>query len=213
MIRRLGLVCLLLTGCTNDPAGRSFSVGDLWSGLRGNGDAAAARPGADVTVTRALIDALPVDTVILVRRQATGAFTFMSPVGAKAGAVTYMSQARDSVTLRGPSVVATNGFGADLSGVEPVAGGRTYLRLDAENSIERQEFSCTPSQPAPTVLQHYDLPKTVLKVEEVCTSGPTRIENRYWLDAQTGLAWRSEQWIGPEFGHLTVEILKFGGAT
>jgi hypothetical protein len=50
----------------------------------------------------------------------------------------------------------------------------------------------------------YDL----MRVNEVCRNAEREIINTYWVDAQTGFIWKSEQWLGPRIGHVTIEIIR-----
>lgn len=115
---------------------------------------------------------------------------------------------------------ATRGLGADLYGTDtgstqaalrarapgPVA--RSYVHVNGSVDSVTTPVTCQLSYAAQTSLSLFGEARRLTPVTEVCTYAPTgdTFQNQYWIDT-TGFIWASDQWAGPELGHLHIERL------
>ncbi len=126
-----------------------------------------------------------------------------------------------SVTLTRDGVLrATRGLGEDLYATD-IGSTQAALRARASGPVQRTYVhinGALDSVPTPVTCQMFYAPLTTLNlfdearrltpVVEVCTYAPTAdtFTNRYWIDGD-GFIWASDQWVGPELGHLHIERL------
>ncbi len=141
------------------------------------------------------------------------------------GRVVYYNPGRQSLTFQGAALAATHGLGTDLAGYRsdpaedplvrnrppaawPEVVTRVYRFHDAFGDVYSRTFLCRPSVAGAEKLEIGELSFDLVRIEEPCRSTSDDFVNRYWVDAERGYVWRSEQWGGPELGSLTVEVLR-----
>lgn len=133
---------------------------------------------------------------------------FFGVAGENGAIVTYGSDSQTTISLNGPVVVATRGFGgdlmvADVGDLPSLVGSRqdgSYVRvlqyLDGEDRMTQTRLDCDlrPAQDRDTVMVEY------------CGSAELEFRNVYQFDA--GRVALSVQWHGPQNGYLTVNHLR-----
>jgi hypothetical protein len=224
--RTLALIVLAaLAGCSSggtDPiVGAALEeLGGFWPG--GGEETAAAAPAKPLT--RADIEAA--DTAaIWARLESDPVPTLMYAVALNGGYVTYLSQFRQSVTLRGGAqITGTRGLGTDLlsawsSRPDPLAQAippgswparvqRSY-EFPADGPLGRVEtYDCRFEFGEAREMTILEVRYRGVEVSEFCTGPAGSFENLHFADAATGFVWRSLQWIGPEMELLDLQILE-----
>lgn len=177
---------------------------------------------------------IAIDPRLLLTRElintAATPLTFMQLASAQTGATlvriannggneTWQVGEDTTVTLTANGVLrATRGLGQDLYGSD-IGSTSAALRARSAGPVQRSythvngaldsvstPVTCRMSYAAPTTLSLFGDQRRVTPVTEVCTYAPTAdtFENRYWIDT-SGFIWASDQWAGPELGHLHIE--------
>ena len=140
------------------------------------------------------------------------------------GYVDYREGAGRSVRMLGGALAATEGLFYDLHAVhydtsDPVAHP-TPLAAWPDQVYRAYEFnlrgadsymitlSCTFQPVVRETIEIVEINFDLARVSEVCTNQRRQVTNTYWVEEETGFIWRSEQWMHPELGHLTVEIIR-----
>ena len=176
-------------------------------------------------VTRAQLNEIPFATIRVSFGQG-GAY--LVPLADNEGYLDYRDAAGRSVRMHDGLVVATEGAGIDLKAVrfgqgDPVAN-RTPL-ADWPDSIFREyqykwlhgeqygiTLACKYQRLASETIEIVEIDFDVVRVVEVCTNQARQVVNTYWVEAETGFIWRSEQWLGPRTGTVEVDIIRpYGG--
>lgn len=221
----LGVLALLAAGC-----GDGANVG-LYGRIAGLGlDQGRSLLGAQTEappperMTRAQIEAFPAALIGLFI-DGTGPI-YAYAYAANDGWITYVTASRaQTVTLRGAAVTATHGLTEDLAGyrsdegadplISPRPPSRWPSRLvrvlrfrDRNGEAFSRTFLCEPRAAGEEVITLAERGIAVTRIDERCASPSHGFVNRYWVSGADGFVWRSEQWIGPLRGMLTVEILK-----
>lgn len=114
---------------------------------------------------------------------------------------------------------ATRGFVFDLAASDIDATGaalatrqasqvpRMMQRVEGDLDQVRTAYTCEIGFGAPETLAIFGETRTLTPALERCsTVTGDSFENRYWID-QSGFAWVSEQWAGPDIGHIRIERL------
>lgn len=117
------------------------------------------------------------------------------------------SDSQITVTLEGPMLIGTRGFGDDLMSAEigPVNAllaarsegdyQRVLRFLDGENNVRQYVYDCR------LIVINDDT------MQENCTNPEHAFKNLFEFDTETGLVRRSEQWMGSATGYLVIEII------
>jgi hypothetical protein len=221
----LALIALAaLAGCSSggtDPivATALEELGGFWPGGEEPAPGAPAQP-----LTRAQVDAANT-AAIWARLESDQAPTLMYAVALNGGYVTYLSQFRQSVTLRGPAqVTGTRGLGTDLlsawsSRPDPLAQAippgswparvtRSY-EFPADGPLGRVEvYDCRFELGNTRELAILQVRHRGVEISEYCTGPAGSFENLHFADAATGFVWRSLQWIGPEMELLDLQVIE-----
>lgn len=129
-----------------------------------------------------------------------------------------------TVKTRGGVLAGTEGLAWDLYTAETApteaalaaqgAQGyrKVYRLLDGKSTVVPLAMDCTMTSEGGQVITVFDRTHRVTAFVERCTAvyadvlGVRRqIQNRYWRDPASGVLWRSEQWISPKMGLVTLE--------
>lgn len=214
------LLGLTLGACTNEGVNPIVgAVIDEVNPLRGGVEEA---PGAARVITRAEINRADVAMIhIRLIGEPTGAF--MNAASDNGGYVTFASSLRQLVTLRGSRVTATRGLGYDLLSLtssqpdpvmQPIPPTRWPSRVRRSYEFPAwsprgriETFDCRFEFGEVREIVIIEERHQGVEIAEYC-SGPTgEFENLYFADLRSGFVWRSIQWLGPQQGHLDVEIV------
>jgi hypothetical protein len=226
MIRTLSLAALaLLAACSNggmDPLVGN-AMDDLGEVLLSGVGREAKRAEQPEPLTREDIERADI-AAIWARLEGDPAPTLMYAASLNGGYLTYTSQFRQSLTLRGQRVTATRGLGWDLLSMrsgpdDPLVRPRPPSQWPAQvqriyefpaNSpqakLETYVCSFEPGAPGEQVI----LQRRYVGVEiiETCDGPSGPFENHYFADSSTGFVWRSLQWIGPRMQQVDIQILE-----
>lgn len=149
--------------------------------------------------------------------------TLLFAASENGGYVTYSSSLRQNFTLLGAFITGVRGVGWDLLSaassrpdplVNPIPPGRwpqgvrrTYIfpNFTPQGRVEVYDCRFALGQVEEVVIvqrRHRGV-----TVEETCTGEYGSFENLHFADVETGQVWRSLQWVGPQQGHIYLEIL------
>ena len=219
-----GLALLsVLAGCgsrANDPLlGVAREVG---SGLLNRNAPAAPRVDPRTVLTRDLIDRAGVP-LILLESPSLGTSSTLTRIATNGPNETWQGDDDVTVTLSREGVLrATRGYlhdlySADIAAVRQAlvrrSGGlaprvHTGVVRDVETRVSA--YTCEVGFGGAERVNIFGRVQTLTRVVERCTgqagSDLADFENRYWIDGN-GMAWVSEQYAGPDLGHLRIERL------
>jgi len=172
--------------------------------------------------TRAQLDEIPFATIALTFGD--GPRTFLVPLADNGGYLNYLDSGGHGLVMLGGAVTGTQALGQDLEAVRhqpddpvayptPVADWprqvyRDYQfaqRSGAEYSIT---LACVFERLVRETIDIVEIDFDVVRISEVCTNSRRQVTNTYWVEAETGFIWKSEQWLGPHLEQATVEIIR-----
>ncbi len=209
------LLALALAGCGNDPDAGTGGLA-LLEGLRG------PRPvtrEADLGLTAARVAqaGVPLDLAIAER---SGAAALLAPVGRNGAVETWATADDRTIARREGVVVATRGLGGDLMAAEVPSRarlaaatgshGRRHVTLDGEGRRVERRYACSLAAQGLEEVAILGTRHRLRRVAETCTPASPGdgegFRNDWWF-AGPALV-QSRQWIGPDFGHLTIRHLR-----
>ena len=171
--------------------------------------------------TRAELNEIPSATIAV---SFDGPRTFLVPLADNGGYLDYRDADGRGIRMLGGAVAGTEGLGKDLAAVrhavdDPVAHPRplaewpgALFRAYQFRQREGQPYLITLSCRLETVVREtieiIELTYDVVRVSETCGNQRREVVNTYWVDAETGFIWKSRQWLTPDIGHATVEIIR-----
>lgn len=174
-------------------------------------------------VTRADIERADV-AAILAQLASDKRGTVLYAAADNGGFVTYVSPLLQQITLKGAEVTATRGLGTDLlsgwssgndplvrqtpPGAWPAAVDRVY-EFPAEGPQGRVErYRCTFERGATSEMEILEIRYRGVQMSETCSGPDGSFENLHFVDPATGAVRRSLQWIGPQMGHVDMQVLE-----
>ena len=168
------------------------------------------------TLTRERIDAAA-DELLLFAPVNQEVASVFGRVAANAYKVTWVSDERESLTMRNGIIVATRGLGNDLMGADVaqvypalVMGSgraqRVHDYLGGEDQIIRSIFQCEMATLRAEVIEIFRRQHTTRVVRETCIGGMGGFTNLYWIDA-AGAIWQSRQWVSGRVGSVDIQKL------
>ncbi len=130
--------------------------------------------------------------------------------------------------MLGGAVTGTQAFGKDLEGVlhdprDPVAHpmplaewpgrvDRQYQFTVRDTGAYAVTLACVYDRVAAETIEIVEIGFDLVRISETCTNARRQVVNTYWVEADTGSIWKSEQWLGPDLGQVTIEIIRpYGG--
>lgn len=155
---------------------------------------------------------------------AGGPRAYLVPLANNGGYLDYRDAAGRSIRMHDGAVVATEGVGADLEAVrfgadDPVAN-QTPLAEWPDRVFREYQYqwrhgpqygvtlACRYERLVSETIEIVELTFDVVRVSEICTNQARQVVNTYWVEADSGFIWRSEQWLGPQTGRITVDIIR-----
>ena len=175
-----------------------------------------------VELTRTQLDQIPFATIAL--SLDGGPRAFLVPLADNGGYLTYLDQNRRGLVMKGGAVTATKALGQDLRAVrhhrdDPVAKPtplaqwpdqiyRDYQYRQRDGADFSVTLACVFERVARESIEIIELKFDVARISEVCTNAARQVVNTYWVEEDTGFIWKSEQWLGPNLGRATVEIIR-----
>ena len=213
LLRHAGLVALLAlaAGCT------AIQSSPL-AGLPGLGP----RPVDARTLLTPDILARVNRPYLLVIRDKTDFATTYAVEGENPPVRTWFDGNRTSLSIsRLGLIVRTAGLGRDLMTAD-VAGTEAALRrggeattvrrvhrlLDGNDNVVATAYACQIEPIDPTAITLPTGTFQTFLIEESCADAAGHsFQNSYWVDLKTGSLRQSRQWISPEVGTLTLQVL------
>lgn len=160
--------------------------------------------------------------LILVENATNGSAVTMIRIATNRTNETWQGEGNTSITLSHEGVLrATHGTGADLSASDiagtraALTGARTgvverlYAHVGGDLEQRQSTYRCDIARAGSERIAIFGQARVLTRVVETCSRNPDgshEFENRYWVDG-SGFAWVSEQWAGPDLGHLRIERL------
>ena len=173
-------------------------------------------------LTREQLNQIPSATIALIFGD--GPRTFLVPLADNGGYLNYFDSGGHGLVMLRGAVTGTQGLGQDLDAVRhqaddpiahptPVADwpGQVYRdyqyseRSGAEYSIT---LSCMFERLVSETIEIAEIDFDVVRISETCTNARRQITNTYWVEADTGFIWKSQQWLGPNLTQATIEIIR-----
>ena len=143
----------------------------------------------------------------------------LAQVGQNGTMRTYMTPGKQALILRDGLLVGTRGLGNDLSVAEPgvLAGlirarkagsGQRVMRYISGDGVERPlPMTCTTMPGEAQSFTFAGRAWQARQVHETCTGAGVSIRNSYLVTAE-GQIPVSHQWIGPDLGHVTLQVIR-----
>lgn len=210
-----------LSGCASPIGNAIISAA---SEAVGASDTPAATAAAAPRINRAAIKEADV-AAIYVSSADTGAFAVTVAVAKRRDGITYISNERRSVVMRGGLAATTRGFGANLQAVQtadddplvnetpaalwPDTTRRTYLFAGQGPDFVPVTARCRVAVAEPVTLDVLGVDRTGDAVVEVCrTDTGLSFSNQHIISPSNGKIWVSNQWTGPIQGMLTLQVIE-----
>jgi group 4 capsule polysaccharide lipoprotein GfcB/YjbF len=224
-LRSLGLaagLAVALAGCSSTDDNSFQKLGALAKiSVMGAGD-----PVAQPEPTRAQLDEIPSATIAL--SMGDGPRTFLVPLADNGGYLNYLDAGGVGLVMLGGAVTGTQSLGQDLEAVRqqqddpvarptPVAAWpdrvtRDYQFAQRDGVDYNITLSCVFEPLANETIEIVEIEFDVVRISEICTNAMRQIVNTYWVEAETGFIWKSQQWLGPFLEQATIEIIRpYGG--
>ncbi len=217
--RVISIVAALALAACSSSGGNDFQrIGALAKGLL----TAAEDPTPAVQLTRAELDQIPSATIAL--SFGDGPRSYLVPLTDNGGYLTYLDAAGHGLVMFGGAVTGTQASGKDLEGVlhdprDPIARAaplvawpgridRQYQFTVRDNGAYEVTLACVFDRVAAETVEIVEIDFDLVRIAETCTNARRQVVNTYWVDADTGLIWKSAQWLGPDLGHVTIEIIR-----
>lgn len=213
----LGLAATL-AACSSGGPTLFQRIGTLAEATLAGPEAAAPGPA----LTRAGLERIASATIAVSKDG--GPRAILVPVADNDGYLNYRDPAGDAIVMLGGSVSGTQSLGDDLRAVrhgpqDPIAHPRPLA--DWPERVQREyqyglrdlgrygiALDCVFTQVARETIEIIERRYDVVRVNETCTNARRQVTNTYWVAADSGFIWKSEQWLGPRLGHVTVEIIR-----
>ena len=211
----LAAAMLVLAGCSSSG---TTDYAQYYQALRQG--VAASFGGARITKTQAA--AIPYASMGY--RLNDGAEQLLVLATDTNGEQLWTSGAHIVIVTRGGRIMRTVGLPHDVAAVTPSAGQElpalltalkgklTYSRLEdfPDISTYGATISCTTLPRGLQTIVILGRGISTVRIDEVCRSPSLdwAFTDSYWLDRQSGLAWRSIQHIHPNAGKIETEILR-----
>jgi hypothetical protein len=213
----LAVIALNPSGCTNSGESYFARLGELALNTVSGREEAPQRE-----LTRAELNRIPYATIAVSSEGASRAY--LVPQADNGGYLDYRDAAGNSVRILGGAVAGLETTGHDLEGVsydrrDPIAYPKRLGLWPSELWREYQFAGPGPSRYVVALKCAYtprgietieiaEIRFTLMHVRERCINARREVINSYWVDESTGFIWKSEQWLGPRVGHVTVEIIR-----
>jgi hypothetical protein len=136
----------------------------------------------------------------------------------------WTSAAHVVIVTRGGRITRTVGLEHDIASLAPklgqqlpeiasaLKGALTYTRVQDFPSLPAYDvtLTCTLSYKGAQTVTILGRGIATARVDEACrgTNPQWSFTNNYWIDPETGLCWRSRQFIGPQGDRIDTEILR-----
>ncbi len=221
------IAAAFLVACTSENTNQQNLAKLIGGTLKQGVDSQRAGRQPKVVVTPKMLSETTV-AALQVNPEIAGGSDFLRRVASRSDSLPgqveiWKSSDNALIFLRNGVVVGTRGVGADIISADaaltvralknraPASGLREYIVSDGDVTTTRMRFRCTinavGNEKITVVNQTFD----AIHMRETCIGGAVgdlRIENDYWVQANTGLVRKSRQWVGPVSGYFELVLLK-----
>jgi hypothetical protein len=173
-------------------------------------------------LTRAELEKIPYATIAV--SSDGGPRAYLVPQVDNGGYLDYRDEDGNSVRIFGGAVSGLETAGRDLEGVrydkrDPIAHLTPIASWPSELWREYQfvgpdlrryvvALKCNYELVGRVTIEIVEIRFDLMRVRERCANARRQVVNNYWVDEVTGFIWKSQQWLGPRIGHITVEIIR-----
>jgi len=224
MISRIPILALTLlfglAACSSEKYDADLSqilLGGIKT-LRSKPDTAVQRQAVE-NLSRAQLAGITTP-LIRVELEKTGGLATLVLVDEKAGWRTWFTADGASLTFQRGVLVQSRGLGADLMTTDarstiralPRRSGTGLARiqryLDGENHTLALQFTCSLQNIGPATVEILGQRYATQQLRESCTNTTQSFQNDYWIAPGDGVIWQSRQWVGPDLGYISVQVLQ-----
>ena len=211
----LGLAALALAACGTLREDTDYR--DVFVAARALLDptlAEEAAQGNRIELTRAMVDQLPGDVLVVESYEGKNRIV-MVPAVVNLNRVTWLSEDNVSIVTENGLIVATRGLPRDLMAADVIESRRAILNgggqvvrtretLSSLDQIETELLQCSIAQDGAETVTIVQKAVPTVRFSERCEGESTSFSNTYWVDGN-GVIARSEQFVSPEAGSLVLE--------
>lgn len=138
--------------------------------------------------------------------------------------VVYQDATRRSIVMHGGQLSGTQGFLYDLAAVKsqpddpivtvrPLAEWPSSLLRNYQFTLQSAadyqiSVICVLEADASETMAVNDRSLQLTLVRETCSNDVRTFTNQYWMEAETGVIWKSIQWAGPRSPAITLEVIE-----
>lgn len=220
LARLAALALAILAGaCSSEGPTDLFRIGEATvAGVLGDDEP----PALEREPTRAELERIR-SAVIAVSR-IDGPRAFVVPLARNGPFLTYLDANRRGLVFRGNALVATQGQAFDLEAVrfapdDPIANPTPLLewpeRVDRVYEFHQRDIgpyiialTCTFQRLGREEIEIVEREYALIRVIERCRNHRREVINTYWMEPDTGFAWKSRQWAGPDLPPFVIEIIR-----
>lgn len=173
-------------------------------------------------LTRAELNQIPYATIAV--SSDGGPRAYLVPQANNGGYLDYRDESGNSVRVLGGAVAGLQTAGRDLDAVlfepaDPIARPRPLAQWPGQVWRQYQytqhqlgpyviSLRCVFEPEAQETIEIVELAFTLIRVRETCANARRSVTNTYWVDPRTGFIWKSQQWLGPQIGQISVEVIR-----
>ncbi|WP_165351858.1 YjbF family lipoprotein [Salipiger sp. IMCC34102] len=190
---------------------------DVFVALRNtvsSGQADAAESGNRVEITRAMVDQLPGDVLVVEAYEGLNRI-LMVPAVVNLNRVTWISEDNVSVVTENGLIVATRGLPQDLMAADVIESRRAILNgggqvvrtretLSSLDQITTELLQCSIASDGAETITIVQQAVATERFTERCDGEMTNFTNTYWVNAG-GVIVQSDQNVSPEVGALRLQ--------
>ncbi len=218
-------LALSLGACSNNSGGNGAifkaALAELFPKMIDTG--ANAKPAKAPVLTRAAVEASGA-ALIRIKLETENARSTLQGVSENGGYVTHISRFGQTITLRGGLVTASRGLGFDLLAVEAASTDPVITAIplaDWPDEVTRVyhfpaqgptgllvPVTCRYAPGERLEIEIVEITYSGQQVEEICSGADVSFVNDLFVIPETGMIWRSLQWLGPEQGRLDLTVIE-----
>ncbi len=212
-----GFLAVLLSACSNEGPTVFQRLGALAASKVAGPEEVTGR-----ALTRADLDRIQAATIAV--SSGAGPRAYLVPLARSGDYLDYRDEQGNSVVMLGGAISELETAGHDLDAVrfdprDPIAHltpfgawptdlWREYRFSVRQISTYGLAMHCVFEPQGLETIEIVELRYDLLRVREICTNSARRVNNTYWLEPGSGFIWKSEQWLGPNIGPVTIEIIR-----
>lgn len=207
---------LMLTGCGSDQDQKEL-VKSLWGSLPSFGKKTA--PAAAKPDLAGVLAATKAPVNMITQKSLNSTVVLTIEIAQNGPYRTHATSTKQSLTYRQGMATATRGLGHDLmsssvndslrliSARREGKAKRVMRYLDSANTTLSYVFECDMYVTGSSSVRQGVVAANVTEMTENCVSETQKFTNTYMVD-RGGMILSSEQWLGPEQGYFSIQVLR-----